>query len=82
MKKEETLACDHPHGMDKHLPVASAGRSSFPYLQHIVEKGYIVMFLQVLYVLLSHVWRCSADFLAFGDDLEGLSFQCWESVLQ
>lgn len=44
MKKEETLACDHPHGMDKHLPVASAGRSSFPYLQHMVEKGYIVMF--------------------------------------
>jgi len=42
------------------------------------------MFLQSVCVLslLSHVWRCSADFPGFGDDVEGLSFQCWESVLQ
>ena len=71
-------------GMDTHLPTACPGESSLPYLPCIIGKGYIVMFLQALCVLslLSHVWRCSADFPGFGDDLEGLSFQCWEPVLQ
>lgn len=71
-------------GMDTHFPTACPGGSSLPYLQRIIGKGYIAMFLQALYVLslLSHIWRCSADFPGFGDDLQGLSFQCCESVLQ
>lgn len=82
MKKEETLAREPGDG---HTPPHSLSWGKEPSLsEHIIGKGYTAMFLQAVYVLslLSHVWRCPADFPGFGDHLKGLGFQCWESVLQ
>lgn len=84
MKKEETPARECARG-DGHTPPHSLSWGKQPSLSAAYHReGYIAMFLQALYVLslLSHVWRCSPDFPGFGDDPEGLSFQCCESVLQ
>lgn len=67
MKKEQTLACERAHG-DRHtppLPSTHPGENSIPYLQLIVGKGYTVMCMQALDVLLSvtsgHVQLTSQD---------------------
>lgn len=82
MKKEETPARECARG-DGHIPPHSLSWGKQPSLSAAYHReGYIAMFLRALYVLslLSHLWRCSADFRGFGDDLEGLSFQCCESA--